>query len=154
MILSENKMVICFFKNYKHGYKHIFVNFIKFLTKGKYTHVEIWFPSSNESFSSSSHENKVRFTREIKFNKQDWVFYEVPSEEYWEPEVYERAKRIEGKKYYKKGIIDYFLFKKKEQDNDMFWSSKAVSWVLKWKNFKISPQKMADIIVKSGWKEI
>jgi len=106
-----------------------------------YSHIEIVF-SDGMSFSASPREGKVRF-KKIDFSPKRWVFHELEMTELEEAKIRAQAENLIGRKYDYKGIIGWFVIPIKKQENNQWWCSEIIAYLLKWKKFRVHPNKMA-----------
>lgn len=107
-----------------------------------YSHVELVF-SDGVSFSASSRDNLVRFAR-INFVPDRWEFVELPLfNKIDEAKIRAQAENLAGRKYDWKGIFLWMFLPLKKQDNDRWWCSEIVSFLLKESNYRVHPNKMA-----------
>ncbi len=106
-----------------------------------YSHVELVF-SDGMSFSSSPREGEVRL-KKIDFDPDKWEFCDLRNYDMDEARVRAQAENFVGRDYDWKGIFLWFVLSIKKQDNSKWWCSEIIAFLLKWQNFRISPNKLA-----------
>ena len=114
------------------------------------THVELVF-SNGDSFSSSSFDDGARF-KKIDYQKhpERWKIFEIDPFGGRNVEAEEQVLKYfcqdyVGKKYDFWGVIWYFGFNKRKdrlQNNNKWWCSEIIAWVLGETSFRISPYEL------------
>ena len=113
---------------------------IKWWTHSEYSHVELYFESTGESFSAAGLDGKVRFKNIRYSHPERWTFVSIP----WANESYVRslAKTHVGDRYDYKGIFLTFVLPLRRQDNNKWWCSEICAFLIGLHPFRISPGEM------------
>ena len=115
-------------------------------TMGLYSHVELVF-SNGTSFSSSGRDGGARFAEIGYSHKERWEFVKLDIDGEEEKEIWNECKRLIGKKYDWLGIFFHQFLPLNTQDDDKWWCSEIVAYILGILPFRISPNKLYNAVI-------
>jgi uncharacterized protein YycO len=110
-------------------------------TLGAYSHVELVF-SDGVSFSSSAADGGVRFKNIDYSDEYRWTFIPLNVTKEVESIIRETCNKEVGKPYDWVGILFDQLFKFNTQDNNAWWCSELIGYVLGYKRYRVSPSTL------------